>query len=211
LTKHSHDLRFRETALSHSNLLSSRYEKILLMQPLNHGEDYQTFDLDTAFTRYQKDKNMMLFRNGVDLATALLSEISTPGDGTIVIIVDACRTNPLDSVLKQRLEESIFTGNPVEMLYSKPQYNGNIPPGIKIVFSTSKGDSAEDGGVSGSLFNILFTQQLELHRDKSIDVALYEASLQLRKITGATGKLQDPQFSGMLDPSPPPTTCIGSC
>ncbi|WP_167620180.1 hypothetical protein, partial [Paracoccus ravus] len=40
LTKHSHDLRFRETALSHSNLLSSRYEKILLMQPLNHGEDY---------------------------------------------------------------------------------------------------------------------------------------------------------------------------
>ncbi|WP_209021346.1 hypothetical protein, partial [Paracoccus ravus] len=41
LTKHSHDLRFRETALSHSNLLSSRYEKILLMQPLNHGEDYR--------------------------------------------------------------------------------------------------------------------------------------------------------------------------
>ncbi len=31
LTKHSHDLRFRETALSHSNLLSSRYEKPLLM------------------------------------------------------------------------------------------------------------------------------------------------------------------------------------
>lgn len=42
LTKHSHDLRFRETALSNSNLLSSRYEKILLMQPLNHGEDYPT-------------------------------------------------------------------------------------------------------------------------------------------------------------------------
>ncbi|SED90900.1 Transposase C of IS166 homeodomain-containing protein [Rhodobacter sp. 24-YEA-8] len=41
LAKHSHDLRFRETALSHSNLLSSRYEKILLMQPLNHGEDYR--------------------------------------------------------------------------------------------------------------------------------------------------------------------------
>ena len=40
LTKHSHDLRLGETALSHSNPLSSRYEKILLMQPLNHGEDY---------------------------------------------------------------------------------------------------------------------------------------------------------------------------
>ncbi|GAB1362961.1 hypothetical protein MASR1M32_21970 [Rhodobacter sp.] len=41
LTKHSHDLWLGETTLSHSNLLSSRYEKILLMQPLNQGEDYQ--------------------------------------------------------------------------------------------------------------------------------------------------------------------------
>jgi hypothetical protein len=40
LAKHSHDLRLGETALSHSNLLSSRYEKILLTHPLNHGEDY---------------------------------------------------------------------------------------------------------------------------------------------------------------------------
>lgn len=40
LTKNSHDLRFGETALSHSNLLSSRYEKILRPHPLNLGDDY---------------------------------------------------------------------------------------------------------------------------------------------------------------------------
>lgn len=48
LTKHSHDLRLAETALSHSNLLSSRYEKILLMQPTNHGEDYHRTELRQA-------------------------------------------------------------------------------------------------------------------------------------------------------------------
>src|SRR5690606_4938041 len=44
LTKHSYDLRFGKMALSHSNLLSSRYEKIQLMHPLNHGEDYHDVD-----------------------------------------------------------------------------------------------------------------------------------------------------------------------
>ncbi|PXW73713.1 hypothetical protein BZA02_1331 [Ruegeria sp. P4] len=43
LTKHSHNLRLGETALSHSNLLGSRYEKILLPHPFNFREDYPWF------------------------------------------------------------------------------------------------------------------------------------------------------------------------
>ncbi|WP_230383234.1 hypothetical protein, partial [Paracoccus shanxieyensis] len=41
LAQHRHDLRLGKSGFSYSNLLSSRYEKILLPHPLNHGEDYR--------------------------------------------------------------------------------------------------------------------------------------------------------------------------
>lgn len=41
LARHRHDLRFGKSGPAHSNLLSSRYEKILLPHRLNQGEDYR--------------------------------------------------------------------------------------------------------------------------------------------------------------------------
>lgn len=41
LAQHGHDLGFAKSALLHRNLLEHLAEKILLLKPLIHGEDYR--------------------------------------------------------------------------------------------------------------------------------------------------------------------------
>lgn len=142
-----------------------------------------------------------LFKGGIRLRQEVLSNIGAVGSGTIFIVLDACRENPLMPLLRQTISGALISA-PSAGPTPQPM------PGMKYLFSTADGQLADDGAGGNSPFALSFAGQLT--NGVSVDVTIRKVVYDVFDRTRVTHLPQVPEESGTLRP-PPPEICFGNC
>ncbi|WP_158808540.1 fasciclin domain-containing protein [Beijerinckia sp. L45] len=155
-------------------------------------------DLKKATRLFQGDPYARLFINEAqDLNLRIASDVGMILNGGVMLIVmDACRTNPLLSEMKRPGGIAEVAGiSPVKILM-----------GVENAFSTSEGAPASDGIGDMSPYAEAFIKRLD--ERGSINDVLDEIATDVYRRT-MTGRLQQPDKSGHF--LQPPTPCFPDC
>ncbi|MCW2286362.1 hypothetical protein M2323_002382 [Rhodoblastus acidophilus] len=142
-----------------------------------------------------------IFHGGVRLFSDLISQVGDAGDGSIFIVVDACRETPVDQLAKAdpKIAEAYFNAS---RAYPRPAL------GIKLLYSTAYGELASDGLSGGSPFALAFEEHLKAEGRIDPLVARVIRSVKEKTINSKIQQL--PDTTGSLNP-PPPEGCLTSC
>lgn len=156
-----------------------------------------TVDIDKIKYRYMHHNRGNLFNGSLQIRDMIVSSIGTPDTGSLFVVIDACRENPLlDILIRERI------GVP-----SAPKPYGRPYPGLKVLYSTSNGETASDGAGGVSVFAKVF--ESALHSEKTaehlIRTVVYEVDSETQ---GA--KTQTPEENGSFN-KPPPEVCFKAC
>lgn len=154
-------------------------------------------DIDSSVNIYKNFKKANLFKGGVRIRQEVLSSIGTGGAGSLLLVLDACRENPLFPALRAKNIQMI----------SGPR-KGEPIPGIKHLFSTANGRLASDGIAGNSPFASVFAE--EMKNGRSVSTIIEHVVTKLYEQTLDTDLPQIPDEVGSFRP-PPPKTCFGSC
>lgn len=170
------------------------------------------FDIKKAVERYERSHDARLFDGTLDIGRELLAVISDAMGGTLVIIIDACRNNPVEQDIKAAAYDARQRGETLDLKVESPSYRKSIPPFVKLVFSTARGLYASDGEPGKrSPFNQVFVAAMEKYASKSLAVVISEADYEIELRTAGLPIPQDIETFGELKLIPPPETCIVSC
>jgi uncharacterized caspase-like protein len=168
------------------------------------GVDTQA-DIDKAVDRYHRNPHSTLFVGGIRLREEILDEIGDPGNGSILLVLDACRENPIVEAMARR---GITIGG--------PRRGARPAPGLKMLFSTADGDLAGDGAGGNSPFATIFARNMmsEPSVDYLIRSVVYdvyqETSDPQKRARLFTNIVQLPDEVGTLQ-RPPPDVCFTNC
>ncbi|ULO25079.1 caspase family protein [Methylocystis sp. SB2] len=160
------------------------------------GSDTE-FDVNQTVEILKNHANARLFKGAVKLRDEILSTIGEPGNGSLLLVLDACRDNPLVPALKSK---------GVTMV-SGPQ-KGEPLPGLKQLYSTAKGKPASDGSGGNSPFAQQFASELSKH--DTVDHVIRGVVKTVYDKTKDSQLPQVPDETGSLMP-PPPETCFRKC
>jgi len=142
-----------------------------------------------------------LFKGGVRLFADVISQIGDAGDGSIFVVIDACRETPIDRFVRSSPDLAIG--------YAAATQNYREPAlGIKLLYSTTRGRLASDGLVSGSPFALAFEEQLE--QEGRVDALVGRVIRAVSRETRNSAVPQTPDTTGSLNP-PPPDGCLTRC
>lgn len=160
--------------------------------------------IETVAKRRISFPNGKIFDGALRLHADLISAIGDAGDGSIFVVIDACRETPVDTYLQQKamVDPNILKNWRPSAGYSRPQL------GIKILYSTAYGALASDGIGGNSPFGSSFVGMMKKYGS-------------IHELTGAVVKAvshgtqffaikQLPDVVGELNP-PPPNACLIGC
>lgn len=150
-----------------------------------------------AETMETKPKNQLFPVSGIDIARYLKSGVGDVYDGALVIVLDACRDNPVAAVLRNNRKSIPVTA---------PKTSDNMM-GMVIAYSTTAGAYASDG--LGELSPYAEALRDSMREDLSIEEALSKAAFALYKKTEGTANEQQPSKEGYFPP-PPPRRCFAA-
>lgn len=154
--------------------------------------------------RRVRHPNGAIFDGGLRLYGDVISAVGDAGMGSIFIVIDACRENPIDDYLMQQsatnpgLAKNWRPGGS----YSRPRI------GIKLLYSTTYGDLASDGVGGNSPFAERFVEIMNKW-DRIADLV----GAVIRSVSDSTRNSrikQIPDVVGELNP-PPPMPCLVRC
>ncbi|OWV98761.1 caspase family protein [Rhizobium sp. R693] len=145
-----------------------------------------------------------LFKGGIRLREEILSSIGALGDGTILIVLDACREDPIIPMLKKDVDAKVAISGPSIAPSPAPV------PGIKYLFSTADGQLADDGVGDNSPFAEVFASELAAPGSVKVTDLISKAVFNVYTNTKDNSLPQVPEETGTLRP-PPPENCFGSC
>ena len=170
------------------------------------------FDVDRAIERYRNNPNSRLFSGSITIGRELLGQIGDALGGTLLIVIDACRENPVDEALRQSIYQASLNNEPINMDFRKPAYRRSLPPSIKFFFSTEDGALAPDGVPGyGSPFNQEFVSMMRSFRNETINVVTSQVSDSIYTKTLGQPTPIKTQSIGELSALPPPEICFASC
>ncbi|MER9405214.1 caspase family protein [Mesorhizobium caraganae] len=156
-------------------------------------------DVQTIISMYKRHGSRAnLFKGGIKITREILATIGDPGRGSLLVVMDACRENPLYSLLAKE-----------GLLVSGPKQSAVAARGIKVFYSTADGDVAPDGALnSNSDFADVFAAQMVVlptvdHLLRTVADVMYER-------TKYAAKPQIPDEAGTLN-RPPPEICFTEC
>ncbi|WP_342723910.1 caspase family protein [Bradyrhizobium sp. B097] len=167
-------------------------------------------DVGHAVDTYLRSANATLFGNdAIDVNWYLLGRIGETYNNAVLIVLDACRENPLLDELNRRLVQRIRSvnvqANP-DWLVTALRVPDNPPDGIVTAFSTSNGDLAADGFGSVSPYADALTHKIR--PSITIDQILNETMAQVHDQTRYTAREQRPDRRGFFRPPP---RCFAGC
>jgi uncharacterized caspase-like protein len=163
-------------------------------------------DIDNVVNRYSHSPDANLFRGGIKFRDEILDQIGSPGKGTLFVVLDACRENPLfDNLRARKIPLTGPLGRSIQPF-----------PGLKILYSTSGGAIAGDGAGGNSPFATIFAR--EMMKTASVDYLIrsvvhdvfFETSDPSSRQTLLTNVIQSPEETGSLQ-EPPPDVCFSTC
>lgn len=149
----------------------------------------------TADTMVNKPKNELFQTSGIDIRRYLKSYIGDVYEGALVVVFDACRDNPVASVLRN---------NGKSVLVTAPKPSSDML-GMVINFSTTAGNFANDG--LGELSPYAEALIDSMGTDVTIDETISKAAFALYHKTKNTDYEQLPSREGIFPP--PPRRCFG--
>lgn len=142
-----------------------------------------------------------IFRGGVRLFSDLISQLGDAGNGSIFIVVDACRETPIDQLARANPEVAAAYFNNSRS-YPKPVL------GIKLFYSTAYGELASDGLIGGSPFALAFEENLKA--EGRVEQLVGRVVRAVKDKTRNSRIRQIPDTTGALNP-PPPDGCLTIC
>lgn len=150
----------------------------------------------TADTMVRKPKNTLFISSGIDIARYLKSNVGDVYGGALVVVLDACRDNPVATVLRSNNRSIPITA---------PKPSADMM-GMIIAYSTTAGAFANDG--LGELSPYAESLVASMGDDLSIDEAISKAAFSLYNKSNGN---QQPSKEGIFPP-PPPRRCFAkSC
>lgn len=154
-------------------------------------------DIDaTADTMIKKPKNALFVSSGVDIARYLKSNVGDVYGGALVVVLDACRDNPVATLLRNK-----YKSVPISALSTSP----DSMIGMLLAYSTKGGAYANDG--LGELSPYAESLVNSMREDLSIEEAINQAAFSLYNRTKDTDRVQEPSREGIFPP-PPPRRCF---
>ncbi|WP_375779165.1 caspase domain-containing protein [Bradyrhizobium sp. ma5] len=167
-------------------------------------------DVGHAVDTYLRFANATLFGNdAIDVNWYLLGRIGETYNNAVLIVLDACRENPLLDELNRRLVQrtrSVNVQARPDWLVTALRPPDNPPDGIVTAFSTSNGDLAADGFGSVSPYADALTHKIR--PSITIDQILNETMAQVHDRTRYTAREQRPDRRGFFRPPP---RCFAGC
>ena len=159
------------------------------------------FDAEEAISRIENKQRGRFFDRTIVVDSDILGRIGVPVDATILLVVDACRDNPLIPLMYERDIKVV----------GYPTYEGSFPDDVKIVFSTA-GTKASDGPPdANSPFAEIFADIMFTRQNQPIDRVLNAMRPRLRAKTQYSSTPQEMVLLGNMKADPPPEMCFGSC
>ena len=150
----------------------------------------------SALLSAQNPSAKLFISDAEDISTKLVSDIGDVLDGALLVVLDACRDNPL-------IDELISNG---VKLVSRPQAAKTLP-GIVFSFATSGGAVANDGFGDNSPFAQALAESIRA--GDTIDDILAEASTKVVDSTKGRSWEQIPDKKGFF--KQPPKRCFSDC
>jgi hypothetical protein len=136
---------------------------------------------DAANLLARNSRATLFLKDSVDVNSFVYNSVGRITDGALLVILDACRENPLLDIIVQR-------NLPIRASAPKPIAS---PPGILTEFSTSDGAIAADGIGGNSPFAAALLRQLR--ENTRVDDILAEVGT---RVTDDTHERQIPQRTG---------------
>jgi len=162
----------------------------------------------TEVREYLTNPDAPLFPGeAIDLHADIVSQVGNVTNGALLIVVDACRDNPLAARITEALNKMGTSGYRIEV--SAPSSSTKTVPGIKIAYSTSSGDTASDGLGASSPYAEAFSGHIV--SGKQIVNILSETETAVYNDTKRRFPThpQDPSETGHF--AEPPTWCFAEC
>ena len=158
-------------------------------------------DIDNTISILKNHPNGHLFKGGVRLKADIVSTLGGPGNGSLFIVLDACRENPVAPLLRQRSIANVSAPRKID--------ETTPVPGIKYLFSTAAGKLASDGaGAGNSPFALIFAQ--ELAKNAKADYLIRHVVDKVYSKTLESALPQMPDEAGTFR-APPPDACFQEC
>jgi hypothetical protein len=166
-------------------------------------------DIDHAADTYLRDPKAALFgTDAVEINWYLISRLGASFTNAILLVLDACRENPLYDLLNRALiERKPIAGPTLDWVVSAMKVPKKLPHGIVTAFSTSDGDLADDGFGALSPYAESFSRVIR--PGAIIDTILSDTANRVFQLTRGTAREQEPSRSGNF--ATPPDRCFAGC
>jgi hypothetical protein len=165
-------------------------------------------DARVEATQFISNPDAPLFvDDAIDLHDDITREVGNVTNGALVVIIDACRQNPLLAKVTAALNQ--LGRAPGSIVVSAPSRQTKTVPGIVIAYSTSDGETAPDGLGANSPYAEAFGSHII--SGKQIMNILNETTTAVYKDSRSRfpAAPQNPTATGSF--AEPPTWCLSKC
>lgn len=151
----------------------------------------------TAETMVKKPKTTLFVSSGINVARHLKSNLGDIYDGALVVVLDACRDNPVATVLRNKRKAI-----PISALSTA---SDNMI-GMLMAYSTKGGAYANEGMGELSPFAETFVESMQA--GLSVDEVISQTATTLYNRTKDTDQVQEPSKEGII--TFPPRRCFAA-